>query len=1022
MRPLTLSMSAFGPFADTQTIDFTALGTNPLFLINGPTGAGKTSILDAICFALYGKTTGDEREGSQMRCDMSPNSLLTEVSFSFELGSIQYRIRRVPEQPRAKKSGEGYTVQKPEAQLYRIEVDATGVRQEHLLVAAKVSEATAEIELLTGLDADQFRQVMVLPQGKFRELLMADSKDREKIFSQLFQTQIYRKIEDKLKAQALGIKAAVREQRTKRDGVLHNVALESDEQLNDELRALKPALDKATQVKDQAAQSLIAINNQFELAKILLNDFNELDKLTAALKQLTALGGSFTAKQRKLDTGHKAEQVKPAVKQVRERHNEMTAGQLSFDKASAVNQAAQALLSQTRLRFNTLDDRESKLRQERQACLQLQQLIPCLQSLDGLQKEEDVATTALNRAKDKRLKAKDELKSLLDRKAINEALLPELELQANDQLNAQQALTAQAETVEKYQQWQSTAAEMGKTQKLLALAEAKGKQLSHVFMMSQTHNRQLQLVWHRGQAAMLALKLSEGEPCPVCGSELHPHLAVSEQVIPSEDELQAAQLEEQDANEALHLARAEYSELKTLLQQQRHQCEEYQAKLGVGAEQTLELLQAQFQELQVRVHDASAAAVKLTKLRSQLQIWQTKEQILRAQLEHEREQFSDLQNQLASLQGKLTQSLSAIPDEYRTLDALQRAIISAQSIVEQSQCQINEIRQTHSQAFENDASARAVLSAATESLSQTISQHEKANVELEAKLSSAGFSSIDALMLAILTADELSALAKEIEAYKLECAANQARLSQLSDKLNGQIKPELEVLGDKVNESQSLQRQAESAWQELHTRVSQLQQTRAQLKQLDGAAKKLEQQYAIIGTLSDVANGNTGNKISLQRFVLSVLLDDVLLEASHRLQVMSRGRYRLLRKEDRAKGNKASGLELEVEDAYTAKVRPVATLSGGESFMAALSMALGLSEVVQAYAGGIKLDTLFIDEGFGSLDQDSLDLAIRTLMDLQSSGRMIGVISHVSEMKEQIGTRIDIIKTATGSETRIVLP
>lgn len=178
----------------------------------------------------------------------------------------------------------------------------------------------------------------------------------------------------------------------------------------------------------------------------------------------------------------------------------------------------------------------------------------------------------------------------------------------------------------------------------------------------------------------------------------------------------------------------------------------------------------------------------------------------------------------------------------------------------------------------------------------------------------------------------------------------------------------------------------------------------------------------MVGTLADVANGNTGNKISLQRFVLSVLLDDVLLEASHRLQLMSKGRYRLLRKEERAKGNKASGLELEVEDAYTAKVRSVATLSGGESFMAALSMALGLSDVVQAYAGGIKLDTLFIDEGFGSLDQDSLELAIRTLMDLQSAGRMVGVISHVTEMKEQIASRIDILKSAEGSEIKLVLP
>ena len=184
--------------------------------------------------------------------------------------------------------------------------------------------------------------------------------------------------------------------------------------------------------------------------------------------------------------------------------------------------------------------------------------------------------------------------------------------------------------------------------------------------------------------------------------------------------------------------------------------------------------------------------------------------------------------------------------------------------------------------------------------------------------------------------------------------------------------------------------------------------------------KELEAQYRIYGTLSDVANGQTGNRISLQRFVLSVLLDDVLIQASQRLHIMSNGRYQLVRKEDRTRGNRASGLDLEVEDGYTGKNRSVATLSGGESFMAALSLALGLSDVVQSYAGGIKLDTLFIDEGFGSLDPESLDLAIRTLIDLQATGRMIGIISHVSELKEQMALRLDVISSKNGSSIRTV--
>jgi exonuclease SbcC len=202
----------------------------------------------------------------------------------------------------------------------------------------------------------------------------------------------------------------------------------------------------------------------------------------------------------------------------------------------------------------------------------------------------------------------------------------------------------------------------------------------------------------------------------------------------------------------------------------------------------------------------------------------------------------------------------------------------------------------------------------------------------------------------------------------------------------------------------------------VHDQFTLLENAEQRINTLQKESKALEARYAVVGTLSDVANGQTGNKVSLQRFVLSVLLDDVLIEASHRLALMSKGRYRLLRKEDRAKGNRASGLDLEVDDAYTGRVRAVATLSGGESFMAALSLALGLSDVVQAYAGGIRLDTLFIDEGFGSLDPESLDLAVRTLTDLQQSGRMVGIISHVAELKEQISARIDIAASERGSK------
>ena len=1018
MRPLSLEISAFGPFASKQTTDFSALGSNALFLINGPTGAGKTTILDAICFALYGKTTGDEREGSQMRCDAADDHLLTEISFSFSLGDMQYRIRRVPEQNRAKKSGEGFTVQKPEAQLYRI--DKAGY--EHLLVASKVSEATAEIEQLTGLDADQFRQVMVLPQGKFRELLMADSKDREKIFSQLFQTQIYRKIEDKLKQQASSIRHEVRDGRNKRDGILQSVELSSDEALSTELIQVSPKLTCASARKELATSALIEMNKQYESAKLLISDFEAQDTLNQAAALLTEQKTAIKQRQYQVEHSQKAQHIKPILDVSQAREFELAQAQNTFTEAQANKDKSEQVLIVSLDKFGTLDELDCQLQQTQSEETRLAQLLPQLQRLDHLQAEFTQVNLNLGQAKEIGFKGKAILASLSADKQASELKIPQLEQHSAQQVNAQQALTAHIDTLERYQQWQVASTHVQQTDDALKQAEGKGKRLRLDAKDKENAYDQLQLIWHRGQANVLAQKLAPGEPCPVCGSAEHPHPAYSEQFLPSEADLALSKQACETANNILNQMVADYKGLTAQRLEQVTLSDDHQHRLGEWAAHPLASLHAHQHRLQQEVNQANKAALELIELRQQIQNWQLKEKELQNQLDVDRALFQGLQTHVASLEGQREQVLVTIPEQYRRSDVLNSAISQILTSLASLQQTINTIRQTHTQALEQDATHTAALAAAQSSFNQAKELNNKAQAELQSHLSIAGFDDKQALAQALLSSENMTLISDEIAAYQQTCIANQTSLTQLNEKLSEQVKPELMDVEAGLVVAQAEQREAEQEWQYLHTRVSQLTQIQKQLLDADAEAKKLEDKYAIIGTLADVANGQTGNKISLQRFVLSVLLDDVLLEASQRLHLMSKGRYRLIRKENRAKGNKASGLELEVEDAYTSKVRPVATLSGGESFMAALSMALGLSDVVQAYAGGIKLDTLFIDEGFGSLDQESLDLAIRTLMDLQSSGRMIGVISHVSEMKEQIGTRIDIISTVNGSQTAIVLP
>lgn len=1018
MKPLQLSMSAFGPFAATQTIDFTELGDNPLFLINGPTGAGKTTLLDGICFALYGKTTGNEREGSQMRCDMADDNLLTEVTFSFKLANTAYRIRRVPEQDRLKKNGEGSTVQKSEAQLYKIAADGTAT----LLVASKVSEATAEIEALTGLDVEQFRQVMVLPQGKFRELLMADSKAREQIFSQLFQTHIYKRIEDILKAKAADIRALVKEQRARRDGILQTAELTSDDELAAEFSQIAAELVAASASKERCTAEHLQALTQHDSAQQRVAEFTRLSELASQATLLNQQQTDIAAQTARLSLAKQAQRLKPLLDNALSREQEAAIATAQRSQAQVAFDGAKLALANADTEAQELSSLEQRLRTQEQLTNNLTSLVPQLAEFAQLEQALAQANLLLQQINQQGQETKTALASLTEQRSGDENQLPALQQQSERQLASAQALQQQRHLLELFKQWQQLCGKVAQTADALAQAGEQGKACSTQHQGALSHYKSLQLNWFQGQAAILARELKLGDACPVCGSTEHPHPAISHGHLPTDAQLQAAQDAELVALDKLSKARVEYRGLQTQLELQQSQAHELACSLGDMVAQPLEAYIQQLEELTRQVKHAEEAARALQQLQKKIKVLQQQELGLTQQLTLERERFHQQEGEVARLSGQFAEKALRLPQEYRSIDALNQAIKASQQQLEKTRGQIHGLRTAQQQASEHCVAAQTALAAALQRCHSADEQQTLTQNTLQGELAAAGFMDRHALGAAWLADEQMQALDAAIERYHRQCALNESQLTLLKTQLSGLSAPKLDVLEAMLAEKRQQLKLAEAAWEQLNTRFTLLKHTQTQLGIVDQKAQTYENEYAIIGTLADVANGNTGNKISLQRFVLSVLLDDVLLAATQRLHLMSKGRYRLLRKEYRAKGNKASGLELEVEDAYTAKVRPVATLSGGESFMAALSMALGLSDVVQAYAGGIKLDTLFIDEGFGSLDQDSLELAIRTLMDLQLAGRMIGVISHVSEMKEQINTRIDLLKTSHGSEIKLILP
>jgi len=1018
MKPLTLTIQAFGPFAGIEVVDFTRLGANPLFLINGPTGAGKSSILDAICFALYGQTTGNERDGSQMRCDHADLNVITEVSLEFALGEKKFLIRRVPMQERAKSRGEGTTTQPAEAQLRELDGSADG----RLIVSKSVVEANNEIKDLIGLGVEQFRQVMVLPQGKFRELLLADSKDREAIFSQLFETHIYKKIENRLKEKASTIKQAVERHHSEISGILRAADVSSEDDIKAELEVLVATEADQKVIRDTAAGLLENSKTKKEQGLELNKRFDILAKKALELEAKESEGKLIAEKEQRIKNAAAAQKIYHLYASNNSAAKNRLAAQQQLSEAQTLHRAADGSRAEALKNFEIAEKASLQIDglKATKGTLENYQLL--VGNLTSLEKELAASEVAEKQAKGELARVKQAADSraleLTQAEHRQEQLTKELEKHSDAKLSLEQIKS----TLAARNELAAESAKQKETTKLLAQQKEIFSAKDAEFEAARLTTKQTEMAWHTGQAALLAAELKEGEPCPVCGSDEHPKPAAHTDLVEtvSKDQLDAARELEERARSAMQASKEAYSKTEAQLQSLTDNIAKLVAGLKHYAEMAVETVKAEAVAAEKLLSNLNRKQQEHVQFAQQISDIKQLQQNSAAELEKMTREAQQKREAYLAITASRNQLLTQVPEPYRIAGALDREIAGITA-------QVQSLAKSFERADANYKNAKSHFDGAAAALvtrqSQLKTQEQLANeafLAWQKTLSDSVFETEASFQAANLSEPDLAQITDEVKRYHDQLHSLKGVVEQLKQDLHGLLRADLDVIEKDLAEHTESHQLADDAWHKTQSRVSGLNGYQQKLSKAHEVNAELEKQYAVIGTLNEVANGATGTKVSLQRFVLSVLLDDVLIQASLRLKLMSNGRYQLVRKEDRSKGNKASGLELEVEDGDTGKPRSVATLSGGESFMAALSLALGLSDVVQSYAGGIKLDTLFIDEGFGSLDMESLDAAIRVLIDLQATGRTIGIISHVTELKEQMALRIDVRRGATGSSIQTV--
>lgn len=918
MRPLKITMSAFGPYAGEVTLDMQKLGKSGIYLITGDTGAGKTTVFDAISYALYGEASGNYRENTTLRSKYASADTPTFVELEFEYNNEIYKINRNPEYPRPNKRGEGFTKQSANAEL--VMPDGS--------VITKIKDVSAKVEEIIGINKNQFSQIAMIAQGDFRKLLNCETNERSKIFRKIFKTEPYHNIEIKLSSLFNELKRNREKEKSGIEQYINQLKCNENDTLSLEL--------------ERAKSGDVLIEDVIKLAGEIIN--KDTLEYTKTQKNIESINEEIEKINSNIKLYENQEATKKAYAKASAQLEELKTKRNDCEKAYKSAEAQRERLDDLTRKINLINSKMPKYDELKRLENSINERAQSFEKSNNLLKLKQQEITLLEKEIDEKSKALEEVKGA--------------DLLAQKLTAKKEEIKKKAEALKELK----TEIDRCKTeQKNLKNAQSFAKSALDEYGALENEYNQIYIAFFNEQAGIIADELKDGEPCPVCGSTSHPNLARKSENAPSQADVESAQNLVKKAQEKADKARDTASALKS-----------------------------RFDEIAANV---KSAAKKL---------FGTDDNV-----------FDDYNSNINALKKDYDCTLALLKTANEKLNLYKKLDKEIPKIQEKQKSLSDEISTLNTQK----ASDEAFISENTKRVT---------SIKSELDFESADLAKDKLKEYTNLSSDIKNAIEKSKNAFddiKSKYDTQKGTKASLENALKEFKEIDLASLNEKSLKLNEYKKDIDKTAKSLYSRIESNKSLVDNVSKKRDILKGYDDKYVWLKALSETANGDISGKekITLETFVQMTYFDSIIRKANIRLLTMSDGQYELVRRSDAETLKKNEGLALDVIDHFNGSSRSVSTLSGGESFMASLCLALGLSDEIQSSNGGIKLDTMFVDEGFGSLDGEALDRALSALTSLSQGNRLVGIISHVDALCDRIDNKIVITKDRTiGSNAQII--